>query len=289
MTMWADPGLDGAPGAPGFPPLRAYGLAPGPEGYRLADLRCAPGRDAWRAEGLYTESAVALVLSGVFEFASEGRTGTAIPGAFVFANKGEEFSCRHLHADGNRRTVIFFSSDFLEAVADELSLTKARFPSGAAPPSPLSPIVSGFMHRIAHGSGDSDEAALAIAEHGLRAGQAASKPDAVCAGERRRIVEVVGYINANFAGPCTLDVLAGIAGMNRFRFARRFRAVTGETANQYVLHRRLAAAAVLLLGTSAPVSQIAYDVGFNDLSYFYARFKNAFGSAPGSWRQAQGR
>lgn len=287
MTMWADPGLHGEQSAPGLPPLRAYGLAPGPEGYRLADLRCAPGPDAWCAEGLYTESAVALVLSGVFEFASQGRAATAVPGAFVFANKGEEFSCQHLHADGNRRTVVFFSDEFLDAVAGDLCLSRARFPAGAAPPSPLTPIVSGFMHRIAHKSGDSEEAALAIAGTGLQAGPGTATLDVVCAAERRRIVGAVRHINARFAEPCTLDILAAVAGMSRFRFARRFRAVTGETASQYVLHRRLSSAAALLLGTRRTVSEIAYDVGFNDLSYFYARFKGAFGSAPGQWRRLQ--
>lgn len=288
MTMWADPGVHGEQSTPDVPPLRAYGLAPGLEGYRLADLRCAPGPDAWRAEGLYSESGVALVLSGVFEFASQGRAGTAVPGAFVFANKGEEFSCQHLHKDGNRRTVIFFSGDFLDAVAGDLSLSKARFPSGPAPPSPLTPRVSGFMHRIAHNNCDSDEAALAIAGTGLQAGLGTSTSDVVCAAERRRIVDVVRHINARFAEPCTLDALAAVAGMGRFRFARRFRTVTGETANQYVLHRRLSAAAGLLLGSRRTVSEIAYDVGFNDLSYFYLRFKNAFGSAPGLWRRLQG-
>ena len=288
MTTWADPGVHGEQSAPDVPPLCAYGLAPGPEGYRLADLRCAPGPSAWRTDGAYTESALALVLSGVFEFASRGRTATAVPGAFVLANKGEEFSCRHLHADGNRRTVIFFSGEFLEAVAGDLCLNEARFPAGAAPPSPLTPMVSGFMHRIAHKSGDSEEAALAIAGTGLQAGPGVPKPDVVCAAERRRIVDAVRHINARFAEPCTLDTLAAVAGMGRFRFARRFRAVTGETANQYVVHRRLSAAAMLLLGTRQPVSEIAYDVGFNDLSYFYARFKGAFGSAPGHWRRVQG-
>lgn len=73
--------------------------------------------------------------------------------------------------------------------------------------------------------------------------------------------------------------------MSRFRFARRFRAVTGETANQYVVNRRLSAAAARLAATARPISEIAYDVGFNDLSYFNACFRSTFGCAPSAWRR----
>jgi AraC-like DNA-binding protein len=103
--------------------------------------------------------------------------------------------------------------------------------------------------------------------------------------DRRRVIEAARYINVHFARPCTLDALASCAGMSRFHFARRFRAVTGETAAQYVLNRRLSAVASELLATARPVSDIAYDAGFGDLSYFHARFKAAFGSPPGAWRR----
>lgn len=55
-----------------LPAIEAYGLPPGAHGYRLADLVCTPGRrDPWVAEGAYSQSAVALVASGVFEYRSK--------------------------------------------------------------------------------------------------------------------------------------------------------------------------------------------------------------------------
>lgn len=105
------------------------------------------------------------------------------------------------------------------------------------------------------------------------------------AGDTRRILDVVRYIDANFADPCSLDALASIAGMNRFRFSRIFRAVTGETANQYVIDRRLRAAAASLTSTKRKITEIAYDVGFNDISYFNARFRSTFACAPSEWRK----
>lgn len=288
MTPWLDGAFDEASLVSTIPSRQAYGLPPGPAGYRLADLRCLPGRDGWYVEGLYSQCAVGLVLSGVFDYASKGRLRTAVPGTFLFANKSEPFSCRHLCGDGNRRLVMFFAVDLLEAVADDLRLDAARFPAASAPPSPLTPTVSGLMLRIARRRDDSDEAAAAIAAAALRGARHRSDPDNVPAADARRIVDVVRHVNAHFAAACTLDGLASVAGMGRFRFARIFRAVTGETPSQYVLNRRLSAAAARLAASRSPVTEIAYEVGFNDLSYFYARFRSAFGCAPGAWRRLQG-
>lgn len=289
MTFSFDDALGEAAAVSETPPLRAYGLSPGPAGYSLADLRCAPSRNGWRADGLYSEFGVGLVLSGAFEYAGDSGAGTAVPGSLVFANRDEVFSCRHLSADGNRRLVVFFAAELLETIADDLSLNDATFPMAGAPPSRLTPLLSAFMLRIAQRRDDSEEAAAAIAEAAFRPEGDWSGPERSASADERRIVDVLRHINAHFAAPCTLDALASIAGMSRFRFARRFRAVTGETATQYVLSRRLSAAASQLFATTRPVSEIAYEVGFNDLSYFYARFKSAFGRAPGAWRVAQRR
>lgn len=211
-----------------------------------------------------------------------------MPGALLFANNKAAFACQHLCADGNRRRVLFFSRALLEEVASDLALDDARFPASAAPPSHLTPLMASFLQRVARGNAESDEAAFAIAATALRSSCGGASRDEPSAAERRRIVAAVRYINAHFASACTLETLAEVAGMSRFRFARRFRAVTGETAAQYVLNRRLSAAAEMLLATQRTVSEIAYEAGFNDLSYFYARFKAVFGRAPGAWRRLQG-
>ena len=83
----------------------------------------------------------------------------------------------------------------------------------------------------------------------------------------------------------TVKADGAVAKMNRFRFAKRFRAVTGETANQYVINRRLSAAATRLASSKAPIAEIAFEVGFNDISHFDACFRSAFGCAPSVWRR----
>jgi AraC-like DNA-binding protein len=284
MTFWPETRFDTISTDAKIADPTAYGIAPDPCGYRVADLRCAPAIQP-HAQGVYTQSAIALVLSGMFEYRSSSSAGMAIPGSLVFANKGAEFSCRHRGMDGNRRIVMFFSEQLLESLAAELRLDVPAFQADTAPPSRLTPHVAGLMLRIARGAADSDEAAVAIAQHCLRASSPASADRTPSDADTRGVLDAVRYINEHFAERCALDTLAAIAGMNRFRFAKRFRAVTRETANQYVINRRLSAAATRLVATKASIAEIAYGVGFNDLSYFDVCFRSAFGCPPSIWRR----
>lgn len=288
MTFWPDTRFDGISTDAKIADPTAYGIPPGPSGYSIADLRCVPTVQR-HAQGVYTESGVALVLSGIFEHLSDSRACMAVPGSLVFANKRAEFSCRHQGLDGNRRIVVFFSEKLLEPLATDLCLDAPTFQAAAAPPSRLTPMVAGLLLRIARGAADSDEAAVAIAHICLSAsGRFCSGrfySDRASDVDTRQVLDAVRYINAHFAEPCPLDTLAAVAGMNRFRFAKRFRAVTGETANQYVINRRLSAAATRLASTKLPIAEIAFDVGFNDISHFDACFRSAFGCAPSIWRR----
>jgi AraC family transcriptional regulator len=283
MTFWPDTRFDGISTDAKIADPTAYGIQPGPSGYGIADLRCLPTVQR-HARGVYTESGVALVLSGTFEHLSDGSACMAVPGSLVFANKGAEFSCRHEGSEGNRRIVVFFSEELLEPLAATFCLDAPRFQATSAPPSRLTPMVAGLLLRIARGAVDSDEAALEIA-HLCLCASARLCPNGASAADTRGVLEAVRYINAHFAEPCPLDTLAAVAGMNRFRFAKRFRAVTGETANQYVINRRLSAAATRLASTKSPIAEIAFEVGFNDISHFDASFRSAFGCAPSIWRR----
>ncbi|MFV0487230.1 MAG: helix-turn-helix domain-containing protein, partial [Vibrio fluvialis] len=60
---------------------------------------------------------------------------------------------------------------------------------------------------------------------------------------------------------------------------RRFKTVTDKTFKEYLTEYRLERACQFLLeGTK--VSQVAFDCGFNDPSYFSQRFKHHFGLSP---------
>ena len=283
MTFWPATRFDGLATDAKITDPTAYGIAPGPAGYSIADLRCVP--TALRhPRGIYTETAIALVLSGTFEYASEGCAGMAVPGSLVFGNKGAEFSCRHEGSEGNRRIVVFFSEELLTPLATAFCLDAPRFQATSAPPSRATTMVAGLLLKIARGAVDSIETAMEIA-HICLCASAGERSNRASEADTRGVLEAVRYINARFTEPCPLDTLAAVAGMNRFRLAKQFRAVTGETANQYVINRRLSAAATRLAETKSPIAEIAYEVGFNDISHFDACFRSAFGCPPSVWRR----
>jgi hypothetical protein len=68
--------------------------------------------------------------------------------------------------------------------------------------------------------------------------------------------------------------------------AQRLVEVVAGKPKQYLVRSRLRRAARLLADDEKPVTDIAYDVGFGDLSNFVRTFHRAAGVSPGKFRQA---
>jgi len=96
---------------------------------------------------------------------------------------------------------------------------------------------------------------------------------------------VLRELEAHAAEPQSLATMARTAGLGRHHFLRAFKAVTGVTPHQWVLRARLRDAAVRLRSTRAPVTEIALDVGFDDLSNFIRTFRAEFGVSPRHYRR----
>ena len=75
-------------------------------------------------------------------------------------------------------------------------------------------------------------------------------------------------------------------GVSAFHFLRLFSRVLGVTPHQYLVRSRLRRAARLLADDDMDVTEIAYDVGFGDLSNFVRTFHRAAGVPPMKFRQA---
>jgi AraC-like DNA-binding protein len=56
------------------------------------------------------------------------------------------------------------------------------------------------------------------------------------------------------------------------------------TPYQFILHTRLSRAAARLRSSAEPISAIAFDAGFGDLSTFNRRFRRLMGCSPGAYR-----
>lgn len=69
-------------------------------------------------------------------------------------------------------------------------------------------------------------------------------------------------------------------GLSRMQLHRKLKALTDQSATEFIKTIRLNKAAVLLKSKSATAAEIAYDVGFSSPSYFSSCFKEHFGKTP---------
>lgn len=79
--------------------------------------------------------------------------------------------------------------------------------------------------------------------------------------------------------------LAPMMQMTRHQLTAKVRSLTGLSANNFITRVRLDRASQLLRSTSMNISEIAWDCGFQDLSYFGRVFKEIYGQTPTNYRR----
>jgi len=82
--------------------------------------------------------------------------------------------------------------------------------------------------------------------------------------------------NENFK----VDDVANGVGFSRSQLHRKLKALLDKSANQLIVEIRMNEAYRLLKSKADSVSQVAYSVGYSNLSYFTKRFKEKFGILP---------
>jgi YesN/AraC family two-component response regulator len=85
-----------------------------------------------------------------------------------------------------------------------------------------------------------------------------------------------------------VDTLCVDIGMSRTQLYRKINALTGYSVNELIRKFRLKRAAQLLEQHWGGVSDIAYEVGFSNLSYFSKCFKEEFGVSPSEYSHSKG-
>jgi AraC-like DNA-binding protein len=98
----------------------------------------------------------------------------------------------------------------------------------------------------------------------------------------RSLLPAVHYVENHLAEKITGDDMAQLCSMSPFRYSREFKEAFGISFREYLVRLRLKEAARLLENPQARVAQVAYAVGFNDMSYFSRMFKRYFGVLPSS-------
>ena len=99
-----------------------------------------------------------------------------------------------------------------------------------------------------------------------------------------RIAEVIGALEKEYARPWKLSDLAGLACMSEGNLHRVFKEATGQAPIDYLIQLRMHRSMELLSETMLTVTEIAFEVGFNDSNYFTRQFKKVVGMSPSRFR-----
>ena len=92
------------------------------------------------------------------------------------------------------------------------------------------------------------------------------------------------YLRKNLANPeLTIEDFGKEIGVSRVHLYRKLKYLTNLSPSRFILNVRLKVAADLLRQGGVSISDVCYQVGFNNLSYFTRTFKESYGMSPSDY------
>lgn len=102
--------------------------------------------------------------------------------------------------------------------------------------------------------------------------------------KQERVKDMLSYIHNNYTENIRLRDIAAMANVSEGECCRCFREMIGESPNQYLLKYRISRSIEMLIGSDLPITEIALNSGFNDVSHFIQCFKERTGKTPKEFR-----
>jgi AraC-like DNA-binding protein len=251
----------------------------------VSDFRCSAGPDDKPFVEQHHRHSISYVRKGSFGCRTRGKSFELVAGSILVGHPGDEYLCTHDHVCGDECLSFFLNPELVEAIGDRAEIWRI----GSAPPLPELMVLGELAQAAADGRSDVglDEVGQVFASRFVEVVSGRpERPVQAAARARRRAVETALWIDAHSHRPIDLEDAAGQAGTSPFHFLRLFSSVLGVTPHQYLVRSRLRHAARLLAEDERSVTDIAYDVGFGDLSNFVRTFHRAAGVSPRRFREA---
>lgn len=251
----------------------------------VSEFRCDAGPDDQPFAECRTGHSIAYVRSGSFGCHCRAGFFELVAGSLLVGAPGDEYTCTHEHVCGDVCLSFFLSEELVDALGGR----RETWQVGATPPLPALMVLGELAQAAADGNSDLglDEVGQLLAARFVEiVSGTPRKKMTTTARDRRRAVEAALWIDDNSHAEVDLEQIARLAGLSSFHFLRLFSNVLGVTPHQYLVRSRLRHAARLLTEDDIAVTDIAYDVGFGDLSNFVRTFHRAAGVSPTRFRQA---
>lgn len=100
-----------------------------------------------------------------------------------------------------------------------------------------------------------------------------------------RMKRVLEYIHVHINDGIDVEELAGIANVTKPYFIKLFKREFGSSPIQYVNHKKVEQAQLMLFTTEKSVKEVAFTLGFSDQNYFIRMFHKMTGVTPQEYRK----
>lgn len=251
----------------------------------VIDYRCSAGPADQPFVELHGGFSLAYVRKGSFGYHARGESFQLVAGSVLVGHPGDEYMCTHEHGCGDECLSFGLAPNVVETIGAQREVWRI----GCVPPLPELMVLGELAQAAAENSSEVglDEVGISFATRFVEivSGRKRISPR-VTACDRRRAVEAALWIDANSHEAIDLDSAASEVGLSSFHFLRLFTKVLGVTPHQYLVRSRLRHAARLLAEGAGSITDVAFDVGFGDLSNFVRTFRRAAGVSPRGFRQA---
>lgn len=251
----------------------------------VIDVRCQTHIDERPFMECHECFSISYVRRGSFSYHSQGTSSDLVAGSLLVGYPGREFMCTHEHTCADACLSFRFAPEVAKSVTQGLDCWRC----GCVPPLPDVLVLGELAQAAVEGRSDLglDEIGIMFAARLAKlVRRERTKKSPPGPRDRRRSVEAAGWLDDHSHEAVDLEATASAVGLSSFYFLRTFSQVLGVTPHQYLIACRLRRAARLLTETSLPVTTIALDVGFNDLSNFVRTFHRAAGASPRAFRNA---
>jgi AraC-like DNA-binding protein len=258
----------------------------GGEGWRVADVVCTCGPRDRPFEERHAWASISLVLAGTFVCRSEHGASLLSAGSLMLLSPGQAFECSHAHGEGDHCLSFQFAPELFARLAHDAGASHTAFASNRLPPVRALARLTMRARTVVARPEALEEIAFELAGAVVEAAARTRREPAAATQHHARIARVLRQLGARSETPHGLAEMARAANLSPYHFLRTFRRVTGVTPHQWLLRARLRQAAERLAASRDRVTDIALDVGFDDLSNFMRSFRAEFGVSPRRYRSA---
>lgn len=263
---------------------------------RVTDYHCPLEKGAPVAVEQFSSATISVVRSGVFGFRSDRDDQLLSTGFLLLANPGQSYEISHDHAGGDHCLIFRFDEAVLEDIAGSEARSPVRryFSRSVLPPIPR----VDALRRLAEQCFASGAEAIGLEQVGLALASCVlehtgSRPRHVSPSgprtgrTRETIFAAIDHLERTASEELSLSDVADVVGLSPYHFLRLFKREIGVTPYRFLMRTRVRNAIALLRDTSLPVTEIAFAVGFGDLSNFINFFRREVGCSPSQFRKAE--